>query len=591
MPEELPRGWVKTILGEVCVMNPRTRLESLPPDHTAVSFVPMAAVEEESGRLDASQIRPLRDVRRGYTPFKENDVIFAKITPCMENGKIALATGLKNGLAYGSTEFIVFRCYQGLLPRFLLYFLLQPSLRQAAEHQMSGAVGQKRVPSNYLFNYEVLLPPTHEQERIVAKLDAALSGLERAEIVTHRAQERLKRYRSAVLNAAVTGELTRKWREARLKNRKAKAEPGETLLQRLIAARQDRWEDAELKRLRANGKEPEDDKWKSRYPEPHPPRTEGLPNLTEGWIWASLDQIGELNRGKSRHRPRDDVRLYGGPYPFIQTGDIRKSGGTIHEHTQTYSEFGLEQSRIWPAGTLCITIAANIAETGILSYPACFPDSVVGFVQNDTLLKVRFVEFFIRSQKSELKRSAPATAQKNINLEILKGLAIPLPPIAEQTEIVHEAERRLLAADKLSAVIEQKLARTVVTRQSLLHNAFAGQLVSQNPNDEPASVLIKRIHLAKEEEKKKPKGGPMPKSTSKITRRALLAVLREHKGEITPEQLFQEAGFEAEQVDLFYRELATLRKKIRERKPEASISKLWPHRANVLLQLKAGAEK
>lgn len=213
MPKELPRGWAKTILGEVCAINPRTQFESLPPDHTEVSFVPMAAVEEESGRLDASQIRPLRAVRRGYTPFKENDVIFAKITPCMENGKIALATGLKNGLAYGSTEFIVLRCYGGLLPRFLLYFLLQPSLRQAAERQMSGAVGQKRVPSNYLFSYEFLLPPTREQERIVAKLDTAFLRLERAENAAKRAKERLKKYRSAVLDAAITGELTREWRK------------------------------------------------------------------------------------------------------------------------------------------------------------------------------------------------------------------------------------------------------------------------------------------------------------------------------------------------------------------------------------------
>src|SRR5664279_2750380 len=99
MPNKLPKGWVETTLGEVCAMNPRTPYEELPPEETEVSFVPMAAVEEESGRLDASGVRTLAAARKGYTPFKENDVIFAKITPCMENGKIALATGLRNGLA------------------------------------------------------------------------------------------------------------------------------------------------------------------------------------------------------------------------------------------------------------------------------------------------------------------------------------------------------------------------------------------------------------------------------------------------------------------------------------------------------------
>ncbi len=122
----------------------------------------MAAVEEETGRLDASQTRTLASVRKGYTPFSENDVIFAKITPCMENGKIALANGLRNGLAYGSTEFFVFRPYTGLFPRFVLHFLLQPSLRESAERQMAGASGQKRVPVKFLSAYEFLLPPTRE---------------------------------------------------------------------------------------------------------------------------------------------------------------------------------------------------------------------------------------------------------------------------------------------------------------------------------------------------------------------------------------------------------------------------------------------
>jgi type I restriction enzyme S subunit len=199
MHAKLPKRWVSTTLGEVCAMNPRMPFNELPPDHTLVSFVPMAAVAEETGRLDASQTRTLASVRRGYTPFKENDVIFAKITPCMENGKIALATNLKNGLAYGSTEFFVFRPYGGLLPRFVLYFLLQPSLREDAERHMTGAVGQKRVPANYLFKHQFSLPPTREQERIVAKLDATLSGLERAEIAARRAHEKLRRYRAAVL--------------------------------------------------------------------------------------------------------------------------------------------------------------------------------------------------------------------------------------------------------------------------------------------------------------------------------------------------------------------------------------------------------
>ena len=300
MPENLPKGWVRTTIGEVCTMNPRRAFDERLPDSTEVSFVPMAAVEEESGRLDTSQVRALGSVRKGYTPFLESDVIFAKITPCMENGKIALATGLKNGMGYGSTEFFVFRPYKGLLPRFVLHFFLQPSFREEAERQMTGASGQKRVPRNYLRTHEFLLPPTREQQRIVAKLDAALSRLERAEIAARRAQERLKRYRAAVLHAACTGEITRAWRKAQSKERNDQVETAEALVQRLLATRRARWEESELDHLHVAGNRPKDDKWKSRYPAPAALSTGDLPRLPEGWTWASLDQLTSLVTSGSR---------------------------------------------------------------------------------------------------------------------------------------------------------------------------------------------------------------------------------------------------------------------------------------------------
>jgi type I restriction enzyme S subunit len=259
----------------------------------------MAAVEEETGRLDASQARTLGAVRNGYTPFGENDVIFAKITPCMENGKIALATGLRGSLAYGSTEFIVFRPHDGLLPRFVLHFLLQSTLREEAEHQMAGASGQKRISTTFFFTHEFALPPTREQERIVAKLDAAFSSLERAEIAARRAQKRLERYRAEVLRAACSGELTRGWREHHWKSEKSRSKTGEALVQQLIAARRARWEVSELERLQSIGKQPKDDKWKSRYRDPVQPHTTDLPKLPETWTWSSLETIAEIGSGIS----------------------------------------------------------------------------------------------------------------------------------------------------------------------------------------------------------------------------------------------------------------------------------------------------
>ena len=119
--------------------------------------------------------------------------------------------------------------------------------------------------------------------------------------------------------------------------------------------------------------------------------------MASSWREVRLSDLGEVARGRSRHRPRYAEHLYGGEYPFIQTGDVKASGGIIDSHQQTYSEAGLAQSRLWPAGTMCITIAANIAETGILKYPACFPDSVIGFIADPEKADVYFIEYLLDS--------------------------------------------------------------------------------------------------------------------------------------------------------------------------------------------------
>lgn len=151
----------------------------------------------------------------------------------------------------------------------------------------------------------------------------------------------------------------------------------------------------------------------------------------KGWTTKTFGSVGTLDRGKSRNRPRDAKELYGGPYPFIQTGDIANSGGRITNFTTTYSELGLAQSKLWPKGTLCITIAANIAKTGILEFDACFPDSVVGFLP-DNGIRTEFVQAWLSFLQPTLEAIAPQAAQKNINLEILRKLPIPIPQLPLQ---------------------------------------------------------------------------------------------------------------------------------------------------------------
>ena len=152
-----------------------------------------------------------------------------------------------------------------------------------------------------------------------------------------------------------------------------------------------------------------------------------------GWRVKPLGKLGELERGRSVHRPRNDSALLGGPHPFIQTGEVANCGGRIREFTQTYSELGLAQSKIWPAGTLCITIAANIANTGVLEFDACFPDSVVGFVPGSSTT-TEYVQFLLFHLREMLERNAPQLAQRNINLQVLRSLAVPAPPTELQRQ-------------------------------------------------------------------------------------------------------------------------------------------------------------
>ena len=178
--------------------------------------------------------------------------------------------------------------------------------------------------------------------------------------------------------------------------------------------------------------------------------------------WKTLAEVAlEFGRGKSKHRPRNDPKMYGGNIPFIQTGDIRNASHVIQEYKQTYTDFGLKQSKLWPKGTLCITIAANIAETSILGFDACFPDSVIGFVANPEKTSSSYVEYLLSSLKSELEEKGQGSAQSNINLGTFKNLKFPFPTIYKQEHIVTTLDQ----FEVLTNSISEGLPREIELRQ------------------------------------------------------------------------------------------------------------------------------
>ena len=394
---ELSKCWRYVQLDEVVEINPKAPVsKSISPD-LEVSFVPMGAVSE-AGFIEDAQVRKYSEVCKGYTSFQENDVLFAKITPCMENGKRAIARNLVNGIGFGSTEFHILRPKKEVLPEYIYHFISRKAFRKEAERNMTGSVGQKRVPTSFLKSVKIPLPPLHIQKEIVQVLDEA---------------------------------------DALIQKRKQAIAKLDELVQSVF--------------LEMFGD-----------PVSNP----------KAWKLEKLKKLGTLGRGVSKHRPRNDPKLLGGKYPLVQTGDVARSGIYLYEYNQTYSELGLRQSKMWPKGTLCITIAANIADASILTFDACFPDSVVGFIPERELTNCEYIYCWISHLKRYIEEKAPQVAQKNINLTILSDLDVPVPPINLQNQfamIVSQIESQ-------KHHMQQQLAKLEENFNSLLQRAFKGEL-------------------------------------------------------------------------------------------------------------------
>ncbi len=195
---------------------------------------------------------------------------------------------------------------------------------------------------------------------------------------------------------------------------------------------------------------------------------------SKGWPVKCLGDLGDLDRGRSKHRPRNDPILLGGPYPFIQTGDVSNAKGYIRAYSSTYSKIGLTQSKMWPAGTLCITIAANIAASAILGFDSCFPDSVVGFTPGPHT-NSGYIRVLLSFLRPILERSAPQVAQKNINLKILRELPVPVPPKKLQDDFLIHYDR-FFSLNESQLEVRRNLDKTW---GSLLHLAFTGDLTTQ----------------------------------------------------------------------------------------------------------------
>ncbi|WP_396167320.1 restriction endonuclease subunit S [Flavobacterium sp.] len=357
-----------------------------------------------------------------------------------------------------------------------------------------------------------LLPSLVEQKAIISKIEELFSDLEKGIDDLKKAKDQLVIYRQAVLKKAFEGELTKEWRE-----KKINLPSADELIEQIKVEREkhykqqiEDWKKV-VKVWEQNGEKglkpikPKSLKLVNSLKEDDIKKLIPIPKV---WKYHYLAYAGDLGRGKSKHRPRNDKRLFGGPYPFFQTSEV-KAQEIISSYTQTYSEFGLKQSKLWPAGTLCITIAANIAETGFLGIDACFPDSIVGYTPYESIIDIKYIDYFFQSAKRRISAYAPATAQKNINLTTLENLLIPYCSKNEQGQVVKEIESRLSICEKVEQSINESLEKAKALRQSILKKAFEGKLLSaaeiarckQEKDYEPAADLLAKIKAEKKNKK------------------------------------------------------------------------------------------
>jgi type I restriction enzyme S subunit len=396
-----------------------------------------------------------------------------------------------------------------------LFFALKHAL--AGLFQKTHGSGMVHITKDRLESYPLLLAPRNEQERIVSKIDQLFSNIEDGERALERAQKQVERYRQSVLKAAVTGELTREWRE---KN-KGSLESGEALLTRILKAHRAAWEKSELAKMKAKGQKPANDAWKSRYRASHEIVTDFLNALPAGWAKIRIDVAGEVQLGRQR-APQHHAGKHMRPYlrvanvfeEFIDASDVMTMNFTPYE----FLNYKLENGDILLNEGQSKELVGRPAIFNGEVPNACFTNTLVRVQVNSGVLKEYALMVFLHYMKSGLfqKIATITTNIAHLGAGRFAGMSFPLPSLQEQKEIVSQVESRMTANRLMTQELVRQRRRLISLRQSVLKSAFSGQLVLQDPNDEPASVLLEHIATERAQTQKKavPTKGRRKKATT-----------------------------------------------------------------------------
>jgi type I restriction enzyme S subunit len=374
------------------------------------------------------------------------------------------------------------------------------------------------------------------------------------------AQKKLAQCRQSLLKAAVAGALTAEWRD-----KNSPTETGAQLLQRVLQERRARWETNQLAKFKEQGKAPHKDLQK-KYPEPVKPETTELPQLPEGWAWSLIGQCFYVAVGATPSRK--EPKYWGGQIPWVSSGEVRFSRISTTKEMITQDGLNNTSTQINPVGSVLLGMIGEGKTRGqvaILDVPAANNQNCAAIWVSDAGLPPEYVYFWLWSQYEQTRRGSSGNNQPALNKSIVERILFPLPPLDEMGEIVRSVTKALDAISAQEADIEVSLKKSTAQRQNILRAAFAGQFVPQDPNDEPASVLLDRIRAERVEREKQPK---VRKTKQKKEISAVISKLKDVLAEVGDWVPAQEAfrrcgvadGAETDRVEALYAELRKLDK-------------------------------
>ncbi len=504
----LPVGWAECGLADAVTPG---RPRGNPADFVGQPFIGLEHIEAHTTRMLG--FVPAETMRSSGVQFTDGDVLYGRMRPYLNKVWLADRDGLCSG------EFIVFPKTGALRVAFLKYRLNAQDFVSFTDHATTG--DRPRADFADFGKFPVLVPPLAEQARIADRVDELFTDLAAGVAALQRVMRNLSRYRAAVLHAAVTGRLTEAWR----KQHEPPKEPGPRLLERILVERRRQWERRTLAKYEKAGKQPPKN-WKSKYKEPAPPKrfADGspLPALPEGWCWASVDQVTFVIQYGTSAKTNDDAS----GVPVLRMGNITTRGTIDYTSLKFLPQDHEEFPELLLARGDMLFNRTNSAElvgkTAVFERNDDLPYSLASY-----LIRIRAVEgcspwwltwciispFGRRWLRDVLSHTA---GQANVNGTKLANYVIPIPPDQEQSAIVEAVHEKVSLIDALEAEVVRGLSRASRLRQAILKAAFEGRLVPQDPDDEPASVLLDRIRAEAAAAESKPK----PKARSKTSRKA-----------------------------------------------------------------------